>query len=414
MRKILLATTALVGFAVTGAAHAATSPLNVTLGGSTDFVAANFADQNHAGPNSNNRDFETVYGLNFTVSGKAANGLEYGGVLGLTNAGDISNNFSGTQTSPYLNAGNIYLSSAFGKVVLGDSHGATDLTVGAPSVGEGQTTGRYADFLDTTQFAKTFVYGVDGTDHSTNVTYFTPKVGFEGVKAQLAASYIPQFYNYGSSGVKYNAGSTFGTAAGSTNTLSPYHDVFKVAGDVSGNLSAVALTGSAHVISGSSDATSLAPTTVGGLSVGNNAAWIVNAPAGVVQSFTAWGIGAQAALDGFTFGGSYDDNGHYNAVSGQTKDQNQYSAGLKYEFSKFGVAANYTGGEGYDNLLSTAGGTGSSANYIKSFDSYGLGGTYSWAPGLTSNVDGVLFDQKSDAGVKNDGYVLLVSQKLAF
>jgi hypothetical protein len=53
-------------------------------------------------------------------------------------------------------------------------------------------------------------------------------------------------------------------------------------------------------------------------------------------------------------------------------------------------------------------------NYVKDFDSYGLGGTYTWAPGLTTNLDGVMFDQEMETGVKNDGYVLLVSQKLAF
>ena len=46
MRKILLATTALVGFAVAGAAQAAapasTSPINVTVGGSVDFLAGAF------------------------------------------------------------------------------------------------------------------------------------------------------------------------------------------------------------------------------------------------------------------------------------------------------------------------------------------------------------------------------------
>jgi len=404
IKKILLATTALVGFVAAGAAQAATSPLNVTVGGNVDFVAANFADQNHGGPtagtgfNSANRDFESVYGLNFSVAGKAGNGLEYGGNLGLSNADDISNNFGATaQTSPYMNAANVFMSGAFGKVVLGDSHGATDLVVGAPSVGEGQTTGRYVDFLATSQFAKTFVYGVDGTDHSTNVTYFTPKVGNDSNKVQLGVSYIPQFYNYGSSVVTYNSG-----AVGNVNTLSPYHDVVKGALSYTGKIAPVAVAASAHIITGSSDQTAA------------NSAWTANAGAVPVQGFTAWGIGAQGALDGFTLGATYADNGHYNATNLQNKDQHQYGAGLKYEFSKVGVSANYLGGVGYDNLLTTAGGAGSTLNYVKDFNSYGLGGSYTWAPGLTSNVDGVLFDQRSEADVKNDGYVLLVSQKLAF
>ena len=406
MRKVLLATTAFVAFAAAGAAQAATtSPLTVNVGGSTDFVAGAFAESNRGttsnGLSSSNRDFETVYDIDFSVAGKMGNGVEYGGMLGLTNAQDISNGFNGTQ-SPYANVADVFLSGALGKVVLGDSHGATDLSVGAPTVGEGQVEGRYVDFLDVGAFAKNFVYGVDGTDHSTNVTYFTPKFGTENNKLQAGVSYIPQFYNYGSSVVKYDNGVSTNT---NTNTLSPYKDVFKGALAYTGSLAPVALKASANMIHGSSN------------QVGSNTAWNVNAP-GVqnAQSFTSWGIGGQAALDGFTLGAGYTDLGHYDAVAGQGRNQNTYTAGLKYELNKLAVGVSYLGGEGYSNML-TSGATGANLdnyNYVKDFNSYGAGGTYTWAPGLTSNLDGVVFDQKTDSNVENKGYVLLVSQKLAF
>jgi hypothetical protein len=410
MRKILLATTALVGIVISGGAQAASSPITVNVGGSVDFLAASFAESNRGqtvGINSANHDFESLYDLNFSVLGKTGNGIQYGGNASLSNGPDISNAFNGNSDNPYFNTGYVWMSGAFGKVQLGDSHGATDLAVTAPVVGEGQVMGHYIDFLDTMVFAKNMPLGIDSTDHSTNITYYTPKVGNDNNKVQLGVSYIPQFYNYGGSAVDYNTGHNSAGAFG--NTYSPYHDVVKGALAYTGNIAPVALSASAHIITGSTNYIAPAPSLT-------NATWVWNAPAGTAQNFTAWGLGAQGALDGFTLGGSYLDEGHYNTVIGQNKAQDQFTAGLKYEFNKVGVGVSYLGGKGYANTLSTTGATTSNAaaNYIKDFTSYGAGGSYSWAPGLTSNLDGVYFDQKSDVGIENEGYVLLVSQKLAF
>ena len=412
MRKLLLATTALIGFAVSGAAHAATSSVTVNVGGDVDFLAGAYAESNRGqttGVNSSNHDFESLYDLNFSILGKAGNGVQYGGVANLGNGPDISNSFSGNSDNPFFNAGYIWMSGAFGKLQLGDSHGATDLVVGAPTVGEGQVTGRYIDFLDTMTFAKNFVTGVDGYDHSTNITYFTPKVGNDSNKVQLGVSYVPQFYNYGGSVTAYNSGSNANGQFG--NTYSPYHDVVKGAVNYSGNIAPVALNASANIITGTSNYSITAPGSL------TNDTWVWNAPVGEAQNFTSWGIGGQAALEGFTLGGSYTDFGHYDTVATQNKAQDEFTAGLKYEFNKIGVGVSYLDGKGYSNMLSTTrpGAVGANAaNYIKDFSSYGAGGTYTWAPGLTSNLDGVYFDQKSDVGIQNEGYVLLVSQKLAF
>jgi hypothetical protein len=348
-----------------------------------------------------------LYDLNFSVLGKSGNGVQYGGNLSLGDGPDISNLFSGNTDVPYFNTGYVWMSGAFGKIQLGDSHGATDLVVGAPTVGEGQVTGRYIDFLDTLTFAKNFVTGVDGYDHSTNITYFTPKVGNDNNKVQLGVSYVPEFYNFGGSVTGYNSGANSAGLYG--NTYSPYHDVVKGAVAYTGNIAPVAVSASAHVITGNSSYATPA--------TGISDSWLLNAPRGVdARNFTAWGLGAQGALDGFTLGGSYTDEGHYNTVVGQNKSQDEFTAGLKYEFNKVGVGVSYLGAKGYSNMLATTGNAASNnaANYIKDFTSYGAGGSYTWAPGLTSNLDGVYFDQKSDVGLENEGYVLLVSQKLAF
>ncbi len=418
MRKILLATTALVGFAAAGAAQAATSPLSVTIGGDVEFVAGTFHESKAAITAANgggataadlhaNDDFETLYSLNIGVAGKSGHGIEYGANLTLDNAPDIENGFYGNGNGLDVSEANIFLSGAFGKVVMGDSHGATDLMVGAPTVGAGQVMGRYMDFLDYDTFAKTMVVGVDGTDHSTNVTYLTPKVGNDAHKVQAGVTFAPQFYDYGSITTKNKLGSQ---SVNSATNNSPYRNVIKGAASYTGSFKPVTVGVSADIITGTS-----------ATSVANNYSWLSSAAAAKVRDFTAWSVGVQAAAEGFTLGGSYSDDGHYNTTIGQNRSQNRYNVGLKYEFSKVGVGISYLGGHGYDNMLDGVGtgATGAAqadrnSNYVKNFNAYGVGGTYTWAPGLTTNVDGVLFGQKTQTDVKNDGYVLLLSQKLAF
>jgi hypothetical protein len=425
MRKILLATTALVGFAVAGAAQAATSPLTVTVGGDVDVMAGAFHEGKVAtqGVSENNDDFNTLYDLNFAVNGKTGNGIEYGGNLSLDNNPDISNLFMGESNQISVTEANVFLSGAFGKLVLGDSHGATDLAIAAPTVGEGQVTGSYIDFLDTFTFAKNLVVGIDGTDHSTNITYFTPKVGNDTQKVQAGVTFAPNFYNYGSSSVEVANNQTQLTAV--SDVLSPYRNVVKGAIDYTGSFKPVTVGVSADVITGSTkditQATATGTSASGYLPIVYNPLWLAYAPAGEVQDFTAWGVGAQVAAEGFTFGATYNDLGSYDTVVGQGRDQRTVTAGLKYEFGKAAVAASYEFGEGYDNDLAFASSSiKDNSNYVAALNSYSLGGAYTWAPGLTTNVDGVLFDQRlatsgtTPASVRNDGYVLLVSQKLAF
>ena len=389
MRKILLATTALIGFAAAGAAQAAPAPLTVTVGGGVDFLAGAFHSSRAAGAtNPSSGDFETLYSLDFGIAGKSASGVEYGGALALDNYPDINNLFAGNGNNVAVRTADIFMSGAFGKVQLGDARGATDLIVATPSVGEGQVSGRYIDFLDSETYSKSFIVGVDGTDHGTNVTYYTPKVGNDKNKVQLGVTFTPNFYDYGSTVVL--AEKTAPTVGNS-----PYKNVVKGALAYAGAAGDVKLDASAHIISGVSDV------------IGAN---------GKVRDFTAWGVGAKAALRGFTFGGTYVDMGHYATNIGQRKDQQQYGAGVTYDFCcKLAMGVSYLGGSAYDNMLSLPiAATGLNRNYVKDFNSYGVGGAYIWAPGLTTNVDGVLFSQKADVTSKNDGYVLLVSQKLAF
>jgi hypothetical protein len=220
-------------------------------------------------------------------------------------------------------------------------------------------------------------------------------------------------YNYGSDVTKFQLNNTAtGTPVLANGAVSPYKNLVKGAAEFWGNFHPVTLAASANITTASAGAT--------GSSI---PALYTYAPAAGngFQDFTSYGIGAQlgfSGLAGFTLGGSYQDLGRYGTTHGQNKEQDVYSLGAKYEFDKVGVAASWINSSQYNNLLSTTGATATSlttTNYVSSYNAYGVGAVYTWFPGLTSNADGVIFRQGVDNHAdNNDGYVLLVSQRLAF
>ena len=427
MRKILLATTALIVAALTGSAHAApAAPITLNVGAYDDFIAGigNNGAAGIAGGKSVKRDFENEFKISFDALGKAANGLEYGANISLWNGPEVTNSgynealeiykapWSGNSNNRggnavVVNSAYIWTSGSFGKVLMGDEHGASDLFVYAPTVGEGQIDGRYMDFVDAGSVAAHMIRpsGFDNTEHSTKVTYYTPKIGDDKHKVQLGLSFAPQLYDYGQSVLK-SADNNEATA------YSPYRDIIKAAVQYTGDYGVTKVKASAQWIHGGNSRTQLVNTAMGGSDESQT-------PAGYARSFNAWGVGTQVAFNGFTVGGAFNSMGNYNTVAGQNRMQNSYNLGGKYEFDKVGVAVSYLHGKGYDNLLQHGVSTGlvDDTSYVSKYNALGAGATYTWFPGLTSNVDGVLFNQTVDDQRTNGsqgGYTLLVSQRLAF
>ena len=404
-------------------AHAAvSSPISLNVGGYDDFVAGIDNGVVPSGANAKKDDFENEFKLNFDALGKGSNGIEYGANVSLWNGPEVTNSGKAAAAGVAINSAYVWLSGAFGKVLFGDEHGASDLFVYAPTVGEGQADGRYMDFLSVAKVARIMPSGFDNTEHSTKITYYTPKVGNDMNKVQLGVSYAPSLYDYGSGIAKdYNSTAASTVPGGTPN--SAYQDLIKAAVQYTGNFKPVSVVGSAQFIHGGNTSTPLSNTLTGGFgeqtALGGGVAGFpaAAAPAGLAKSFNAWGVGGQATWMGITAGASYTNLGRYNTVAAQNKNQNVVSAGAKYEFDKVGVAVNYVGAEGYDNMLlggSTAVGA-ANTNYVHDFNGYGAGATYTWFPGLTSNVDGMLFKQSdADQLGTTGGYVLLVSQKLTF
>ncbi len=372
MRKILLATTALVALA--GAAQAAESPIQVTLGGSVNFRAALFHESDKdsalnagAGVTTGRRggDFSTIYELTVAAEAKAANGIQYGAVM------NFDNDPSRDATEATMDFAHVWISGNFGKVLMGDEKGASSLFVFAPTIGEGQIDAQFTDFTDSLWDRNPTFFSM--AEDFTKVTYFTPKVGNENHKVQMGVSYTPN-EEQGSTVSRRDA------AAG-------YKHVVEISGQYKGTFDPVSVV--------------LAPIAIIGDGEGDKFV------AGD-RDYTAWGIGAQAMYAGFTLGGSYVDAGHKDTSVGQEKNQNAWTLGLKYMFDNVGLAASYLGGEGYSTNLATQ-------TYIDDFSTFGLGATYTWFPGMVTAADAIFFDQhREDTGRNNIGHVFTLSQKMTF
>ncbi len=409
MRKILLASTALMGlaaFAPSAQAQTKDSPLDVNVGGYVDFRAGAFTETNDLrGATSDgrrNHDFETEFKVNLDISGKAARGVEYGGRISMWNgqtysgtAGGVSASTAavGGGTNVHLADAYVYLAGAYGKVIAGDHNGASDLFVYAPTVGLGQVDGQYTNFTDPATLAVFMPsYIENGTDFSTKITYMTPQVGNDEHKVQLAVSYAPNSASAGQDVVRY----------ANTATGPAYRNYVKGAAQYQGNFAPVNVVLSADIVSGNGERSALT--------------------GAAVDDFVSWGIGGQLSYAGFTAGGSYVDAGSFGALTNtgtgfnQNRDQYTWSAGLKYEADKYAAAVSYLNGRGYNNgFTGAAAPTVGNSNYVSYWNAYAVGGTYTWFPGMATQADFVHFYQKRpDVLNRNAGNVIVLSQKLTF
>ena len=394
MRKLLLASSALV-LAAAPAMAADNNNLKLQLSGYADFRAG-FFDQdsdNSAAAAETHRDFETEAKLNFDVIGHAQNNVEYGGRVSLWNGANANDGFNGGSNDMHIHEAYAYMGGNFGKILLGDSTGASDLFVYAPVVGEGQVDGSYSDFTSNATLAPFFPAYIDNEETSTKATYYTPV--FSGF--QVGVSYAPQFYDYGQNVVKYH--NAFSTTTNDQPT--PYDDFIEAAAQYNTDYKNfnIKLSGLLSTANRSSSFGAACGTGAGQL----------------CQDFTSWGLGGQVGFGGFTVGGSYNDGGDYLAPVGTNDDQYTWSLGGTYEFGKAGVGISYLQGAGWTSGL----------GYVQNYTSVGVGGEYNWLPGLVTSADFVYFDQAQRAGSgltgtvgagdgDNNGYVFLLSQRVNF
>ncbi len=399
MRKLLLATTALAGAALCGAAEA---NMEVTVGGYNDFRAGFTGQDLSAGAGIARRtnDFQNEFQLEVEAKNKTSNGLEYGAVATLWNGGQFGGMQGGNAVRFHQTYG--YVNGSWGQVRAGDEHGASDFQVHAPMTYDfgAQVDGNYTEFLrvqDVFAIAPSFI---DDDENSSKISYLTPKLGVGAHKVQLGVSYAPNFYGQGD---RYTAIDTVATN-GST-----YKNVVKVGGQYNGSFMDKVNASLGFVVQTAESTNAALATT-----------------AATARDFTSWDVGAQLGYAGFTVGGNYTDAGRFNTTAAQNADQHVWSVGATYKFDRASVGGSYLQGRGYNNAgavagstgfnnAAVAGGTAKDVNYVDDYTVWGLGAGYSLFEGMTTSVDTAFFKQERPSGAGNsEGHVVILSNRVAF
>ena len=354
MKKILLATSALIAVSAFAPAHAA---MEVTVGGYTSFQAAAYNDNSTM---SAHRDFQSESQIIVDANATADNGLKYGAHIALD-----------TSTSDSVNSDeqSIYVAGSFGRVEMGDDDGAAAMQIFAPTVGIGQINGSYDDYIAVA--ARGHDLNIRGgtsitasnTGDNTKVTYYTPKVaGF-----QAGVSYAPEA----------QVGETVALAH------TAVKDSMEFGLGYEGEVTGVSVKAGAVY------------------NIGNAAA---------TEDLKSWGVGAQMGYNGFTFGGGYTDNSDSLAALGTASDKSSnWTVGATYEQGAWGVGLSYIAMDFDTNGVSAGSTTG--GDYTATV----VGASYKVAPGLTVGSDVAFYDRNANGTANDrDGYVALVDVTAAF
>lgn len=409
MKKFLLTTTALVGFAASaqaGGGHmpaeatpapANTGGITVMVGGNLSFEAG-IADQDNnasvndnstgadvAGTAGNTRDTHFTNPnteIHITAAGSAEN-FDYGAVVELN--ADVNGDVEGDGG----NADKTYLfaeSDNFGRVELGANQGAEGtLEIDASNIARatGGIDGNWWHYVDTngvdttagtdnsgSSFNLTPNLIVDDADATTSdaskITYYTPR--FSGV--QLGVSYVPDTGDIGS-GVTLSAKNN-----------GDYENVFAGGINYEANMDGVGLGLSAVGETGESEV------------AGTN-------------DLSAYSIGGKVEVSGFSVAGNWADQGDSGLPSTSTEDKNEYwTAGAAYENGPAGVSVTYIDSQK----------TQGTANSDNELSNVVVGADYQLAPGFTPYVEAAFFELDDTAAgtVDNDGSVVLLGAELSF
>jgi outer membrane protein OmpU len=402
MKKILLTTTALVGFVASSAM--ADGP-TITLGGGVDFQAG-FSKQKRDYKIDDVTEASTKFATNSDISVKAEGttdyGLKYGGVIKLAGDNvhsrtDASDNQLGDQL--YVKQAFVFVESNFGRMEAGSQESVTFQTEVGPGTfgrGTGGVTGDWDYYVD----SNTAIYSTAGvndakvaanyatrahlafdskeTRHANKVNYFTPVMsGFQG-----AVGFTPQT-------------NQMGTAKG-------FNNIHTNPGDVARNLVNVAL--SYH---NKFDQIGVAANAGGAF----GKAVEPRNPTDVQKrnDLRAYNLGLALSYAGFTLGGNYSNSGK--SLTLKTEDgegrrkNNFYTLGLDYENGPFGAMVAWMAGKSNDNKSGVI----------------SVAADYNLAPGFTPYIEGNFFKltpkQNADAtktAIIQKGNVVIIGTKFNF
>lgn len=389
MKKILLATTGLVGAALVAGAASAETP-KVTLGGYADFQAGYTSDDFDAGQRSTG--FRNDNEITIRVDGKTDGGLGYGAVIDLE--ADITNDAdaqgaNAARTFTYLEgswgrfemggnkdaAANLRVDASTLAVATGGINGSWTYFV-SPAAGNTAASATNVGFVTTSKLVgehgSTFVAGDESTYNASKITYYTPRwYGFQG-----GVSYTPDMEDRGQGNAVAAAGVTTGVFR--DDTLG-FGDIWDISVNYENQFSnGVKLAASAAYETGDAEAAG-------------------------IEDISAWNVGALVGYQGFSVAASYGDWNDSGQALNSGFDSDYWTLGAAYEGGPFGVSATYL-----ESSVETAGGDNDFTNLV-------IGADYKLAPGLTPYAEVSFYEYKAPGVANdNDGTTFILGTQLAF
>lgn len=306
MKKVLLASTALVGAAVMFAGPA-TAEVELTVSGGYVFQIG-FGDEDVQGDRRDS-DFSSDAEIHFNASGTSDEfNFKYGAKIELLADKNSQNNADEAM---------MWLSGDWGRINLGDEDGAGDNMAyhGASMLaGSGGTFGDLMDYY--APLGGTTSPKISDSGDATKITYFTPR--FSGF--QLGLSYAP------------SSGST-GTDIDLENEAGEFEDYIELGANFVDSFEGVDV---AVSVAGS----------------------FADSEDGAQEDISAWSVGFNVGFSGFTVGAGYADNGDSGDIAGSGTDQEAWSVGAAYGAGPWSVSAGYlqseNGASDYQNFVLSA------------------------------------------------------------
>lgn len=392
MNRYLLAGCAAAALAMGAGAANAQAKFEVKLSGDAYFEGGYVDQDRDAGLRST--EFRNRFRLNVQPTAKADNGLEYGARARIRAQ-------SGAATLD-ADRGYVFVQGGFGQVRLGVTNSFNDDTYVSRPI-DYEFLGTYDAFMNyitgsantattvTSTVGRADVGGaIAGTNtltahsvtanaNATKIVYYSPV--FSGFQAGL--SYTPRNDSNltdvnrtkaGTTAVISAANSATGVAYGNWSSL--FQDIVEIGANYKNTFGGVGIAASGGYFWGKAETTS-----------------------GVAyKDLNAFQLGAKVTYAGFTLGGGYVSHGE----SGQAKSANLFrdknevwNVGLQYATGPILVGAAYTNGKDPGSL---------SVRGKRELETWGLGASYTVAPGLAVGAEYTYFDANSDLTTATTNY----------
>ena len=354
MKKILVASSALVAVGFAGAAQAS-EPISLSVGGYMEQWAG-FADQDVYGSDGRPSAFQSDTEVHFSGSTTLDNGIEVGAKIELEGENSEAQNTAANGATGKTNIDEqyIYINGGFGQVKIGQEDGVqTDMLTIAPSTGP--VNAQDGDLGNWVSIEGTVTANIYGYSDAHKVTYYTPVL----------------------SGFRAGVSFTDDDNAENDDDSADGDQRYALGAEYAGDFDAVSVKVSGMVEGDSDD--------------GRN-----------------YHVGANVGFGAFTVGGSYGEaNDEYNGGKNATNQETYgYDFGVGYAMDAATVTLTYFHGEDENG----------SATDEDTLDHLHLGLSYTLGAGVTWKSSVFWFENERDvtAGADNEGYGAVTGLALSF